>query len=209
MNRIRAKLDQRSMRKTLKKIAEIDTKIAKRSVKDAVKQAGAEMLKKAKSAAPKGKTGLFRRTLGKRDRSYGRGSRHIAVVGQRFQASFPPKTQASARRKNFGLSTGLSGKGLFVPIHLIENRTRPHVIRPKKSRGPKAWLAYIPSQVRAKNGRMRTGRRRDIIFAKAVRHPGTTGTRFLKETARRNRFMPISVMRKKLESDLRALGGSP
>lgn len=52
--------------------------------------------------------------------------------------------------------------------------TRPHVIRPRRSRGPKARLRF-----RARSG--------DIVFTKLVRHPGYRGDNFLLEALRRGR----------------------
>ena len=205
--RVRTRINDRRARAALKALAAIDAKIARKSVKDGVKRAGTKMLGRARSNAPRGKTGLFRRTLAKRDRSYGKGTRHISVVGQRYKKQFPSKSRASARRKNHGLSTGLSGQGLVTPIHLIENRTRRHTIVPKRHRGPDAWLAWIPRTVRGKNGRLRAGGKRDILFAKKVLHPGTRGTKFLRRTAQRYRAEPSSVIRRQIERDLRTVRG--
>jgi hypothetical protein len=52
--------------------------------------------------------------------------------------------------------------------------TRPHLIRPRRARGPKARLRF-----RARSG--------DVVFTKLVRHPGYRGDNFLLEALRRGR----------------------
>lgn len=57
--------------------------------------------------------------------------------------------------------------------YLLEG-TRPHIIRPRRSRGPRARLRF-----RARSG--------DVVFAKLVRHPGYRGDNFLLDALRRGR----------------------
>lgn len=98
-----------------------------------------------------------------------------AIIGQEKGKAF---------RKTKRLRTGgISGRGDAVPIHLVEEPTRPHVIR-KKSGRPIAFDSG--------------GRR----IRRSVRHPGTRGKHFVRSAAASAEKPSLAAFEAKLTEEL-------
>ncbi len=187
-------IDQRSLNKTLKKLADVPGSVGRKALRKGVFKAGSDTLKAAKSAAPKGRTGAFRRSLARKDIRRADRGYYASLVGQNVRRVATDKQIASAKKKSGRLSGGLSGAGLYPPIHLVESRVRRHKIR--SSGKPLAWN-------RGRGGALLPGIRR----AQVVKHPGHRGTGFLNKVERAGRSQRLRTIKNEIEAELRKLRG--
>lgn len=148
---------------TMKKLDRFSGSVRRKIIRKAVRVGGKVHLDTAKQMAPRGTTGLFRRSMRQVVRSYAKKGVFISIVGQQKDKHFSDKAKAVAARKTGGLSGGISGTGRVVPIHLVDQPTKPHrILSNSASEKPMAFLA---------GGSVR--------FARTVDHPGTAGHRFM------------------------------
>lgn len=134
---------------TTRALAELPKRIAKRCMMKAIRAGGGPLIKAAKRAAPRA-TGLFVRSLDQRTVSYRGGQAVVSIVGQK-------KTVTSRKKLRKGRG-GISGRGDVVPIHFVEEDTKPHRI-PLEGRG--MLLLRVPGK--------------GLVLVDHVMHPGTRG----------------------------------
>lgn len=142
---------------TVRRLEELPKRIEKRCMTKAVRAGAAPLVKAAKANAPRA-TGLFKRSLDSKIKSYGQGRVTLAIVGQKKTV-----TQRRKLRKGRG---GISGRGDLVPVHFVEEPTRPHRI-PKEGRGP--LRLKLPSG--------------QLAVVQSVEHPGTRGQHPIRRAA--------------------------
>ena len=148
---------------------------------------GNPLVREARRAAPRN-SGIFKRSLEKKVVLYAGGSVVVGIVGQQKRAF-----TKSIKRKGHG---GISGRGAVVPIHLVEEPTRPHRI-PKEFRATRVkttkeyrdaqraagtWTGGVwrrekrsPMAIRLPGGGM--------VMVESINHPGTRGKAFMKQAA--------------------------
>jgi hypothetical protein len=114
---IEIKLD--GLETTLRRLQAFPVKVQKKCLRSAVAAGAVPLVRAAKSASPQ-RTGIFRRSLASKLKSYQSGAVYVSIVGQADKIRSSKKVRA--RRG------GISGRGGNVPIHFIENLTRPHRI---------------------------------------------------------------------------------
>lgn len=168
-------------KRAIQKLHRFRGSVQRRFVLKAVGEANKLYLRAAKNAAPKGLTGLFRRSLASVVRRYARNGAYIGLTGQQKDKRFSEKATARASRRAGGRG-GLSGSGRVVPIHLVESPTRRHVIEAKNKTG---MLAF-----RAGGG---------LIVTPRVNHPGTRGTGFLRRSEKQSRAAANAAFRSSLK----------
>lgn len=193
MTRLQVVVQQAALDSTLKKLETIRGSVARRALRKGVFRAGSETLVSAKVAAPKGRTGQFRRSLSKKDIRYSAQGAYVSIVGQRSRR-FTARQVATANRKTGLISKGISGRGQAPPIHFIEKGTKPHAIRAKNKK-------LLRWNIIAGGVRLRTAR-----VAEAVKHPGTRGTGFIAKTEQRMRARNLRTIRRTIEMELLKLG---
>jgi hypothetical protein len=152
-----ARVTLEGLPETVRKLAELPKRIEKRCMTKAVRAGAAPLVKAAKAAAPR-LTGLFKRSLDSKVKSYAQGRVTVAIVGQKKQV-----TQRKKLRRGRG---GISGRRDLVPVHFVEEDTRPHRI-PKEGRGP--LTLRLPSG--------------QTVTVSSIQHPGTRGQHPLRRAA--------------------------
>lgn len=182
-------VEQASLQRTLQKLKDIPERAGRKALKRGVSKGATITLQAARGQAPKGQTGLFRRSLAKRERTY-KGSVFVAVIGQRSRSkAFSAKTIALADKRTGKLSKGLSGRGLPPSIGWIEKGTAPHPINSRK------LLSWSVGRGRS---RFATPR-----YARSVRHPGSKGQPMLLNAARSTQATRLAAIRTEVETELR------
>lgn len=178
----------------VKKLERFTGSVQRKVVRKGVNAGGAIQLKRARALAPKGKTGFFRRSLTKVTRSYAKRGVFVSLVGQQKKKTFSDKAIATANKRKGGSGGGISGQGKVVPIHLIENPTKPHVQR--------------QSAAMRRRGRRRAARKVMVfrsgggtIFASKINHPGTKGAGFLKQAESSSRAAVSAAMASKISAE--------
>ena len=147
----------------ISKLRTLPNKIQKRGLVKAVR-AGINPLKKASYKNAPRMTGIFRASLDTKIKSFKDGKVQVGLVGQRRERRIDKRTNRHIRAGmklagKFGFGRGgIGGRGDTVPIHLVENPTRPHRI-PKEGKGP--LQLRLPSGYR--------------LVVESVNHPGTKG----------------------------------
>ena len=142
----------------IRKMDRLTDSVKRKVLRKGVRAGGAVQLKATKALAPKGATGLLGRSMTQVIRSYASKGVFMSLVGQQKNKHFSEKSKSVARRKaKFG--GGISGSGRVVPIHLVNDPTKPHAI-----------VSRRVLRFRGGGG---------LVFSKRVRHPGTAGTRFI------------------------------
>ncbi len=180
-------VEQASLEKTLRKLRDIPERAARKALRRGVSKGGTLALQAARATAPKGLTGLFRRSLAKREKTYS--SVFVSIVGQRARGkAFNAKTVALANKRTGALSKGLSGRGLPPSIAWIEKGTKPHAIRSRK------WMAWTVT----KGGSRRT----KPLYSRSVRHPGHRARPMLLDAARRTQPQRLAAIRNEVEREL-------
>jgi hypothetical protein len=171
---------------TVKRLQALPDKIQKRAMSKAIRAGGNVFVKAAKRNAPRA-TGLFKRSLDQKVKSYRGGAVTISIVGQ--------KSEVKSRRKLRKGRGGISGRGQLVPIHFIEEDTRPHRI-------PKEFRKTQIKTTKEHRDRMRAlglefrkwkvERRGPLVLrlpsgqqviVDSIEHPGTRGTHPIRRAA--------------------------
>lgn len=170
-----------------KRLQDVPVKIRKRILRKAMVAGGNPLVREARRAVLKD-SGNLRKSLDKKIVSYDGGRVVVGIIGQqkRFR-------NAGVRRKGHG---GISRTGAVVPIHLVENPTRPHRI-PKEFRATrvKTTKEYRDAQRAAgtwTGGVWKRERRAPLVIqlpsggqviVTNINHPGTRGKPFMEMAA--------------------------
>lgn len=142
---------------TRRRLIQLPDRIQKRCMSKAVRAGGALFVKAVKRNAPR-LTGLLKRSLAQRVKSYQAGKVVVSITGQ--------QNMVRNRRKLRRGRGGISGRGDLVPIHFVEENTTPHRI-PKEGRGPLV--------LRSRSGAS--------VIVGSVWHPGTRGQHPIRRAA--------------------------
>ena len=161
------------IKRTQRALDELETRVRKKVLRKSVRAGGAVILKVERKHVPR-MTGLLKRSLAQKVKSYKSGN-VIAIVGQKKGAKI------TARKKLRKGTGGISGRGDVVPIHLVDQPIQPHEITPTNARA------------------MRIGQDQ---FVGRVRHPGHRGRRFMWRAAGESRGPAISAFRTKTELEV-------
>jgi hypothetical protein len=183
---VNAGLTHRSVSRTIASLTNVDARVARAALRKGVFRAGSETVKQSKAAAPRGRTGQFRRSLAKKDIRYAATATYVSLVGQRRNRQYTSRQIASANRKTGLLSKGLSGRGKAPPIHWIEAGTKQHTINPRG--GNRLWWNVVRGGVLLARPRS----------AMKVTHPGHAGTDFLFRTEVRYRQQRIKTVQREM-----------
>lgn len=190
---------------TVRRLQELPGKIAKRCLSKAARAGGAPLVKAVKRQWPQA-TGLSKRALTQKVKSYQDGRVVISIVGQ--------QKDVRARKKLRKGRGGISGRGDVVPIHLIENPTKPHRI-PKEFRKTQLQTTKAHRDAMRSQGRdfrrykiERRGPLRlrlpggQVVFVESIQHPGTRGKKILKAAADAGAAEAAQSFAAKLESEV-------
>ena len=157
-------IDQVRLRRDLaaatKKLGGLRARIRKKAMRKAVNDGTVILRTEARNLAPK-QNGYLKRSLTNKIKTYP--DTVVGMVGQDLRKLRRGGTKS--KRNNRG--GGISGRGDTVPSHLVESKTKSHVISG----------AIL---------RFQTGRRA-FQFARRVLHPGTSGANFLARAQVRKR----------------------
>ncbi len=147
---------------------QLNSKLQRKVTRKAINAAARPMVKRVRQLVPK-KTGLLKRSITHRVKAYRRGGIQVAVIGQRGAGSKSTKALAAAQGRALmsrGNRGGISGKGKIVPIHLVDQPTKAHRIRPKVASAMAGDVLVF----------RRYGK---INWESVVNHGGTRGYKFL------------------------------
>jgi len=163
---------------TIQRLIALPDKIQKRCMAKAARAGGAPLVKAAKRYSPR-LTGLFKRSLAQKVKSYQAGKVVISITGQ--------QNEVRNRRKLRRGRGGISGRGDLVPIHFVEENTKPHRI-PKEGRGPLTLRSRSGGQV----------------IVGAVQHPGTRGQHPIRRAFDSANAVSLLEFQKKLATEVDA-----
>jgi len=161
------------VQQTQRALNSLETRVRKKVLRKSVRAGGGVILKGERKHAPRS-TGLFKRSLAQKVKSYKSGN-VVSIVGQKKGAKI---TSRKKLRKGSG---GISGRGQVVPIHLVDQPTRHHIIWPRNRQA-----------ILIGSGQ----------FTARVRHPGTSGARFMQRTESETRTPALRAFRTKTEQEV-------
>lgn len=162
-------------------LQDIDKKIARKALRQAVNESLKPVLADAKKAVATD-TKLLKKSLGKKTKSFRSGQVMVGVVGVRKQMK--GKKGSKERTAKFRVQVGVNSKGEAIwmdPIkyaHMVEFGTKPHTI----GRGDKL---------------KRKGRKHKQVQA-GFKHPGSKKKPFLRPSLSKNKSGTKSTMRRVL-----------
>lgn len=165
---------------TLKRLRVFPGKVQKRCLRSAVAAGAVPLVKAVKANSPQ-LTGIFKRSIATKIKGYQGGAIFVSIVGQANKLRSSKKVRAGRG--------GISGRGGIVPIHFIENRTKPHRIPLrdyvlKQFATTKAFRDYRRSQGKDfrvykkvwREKRLAVHLPSGVLFRWSVQHPGTGGS---------------------------------
>lgn len=134
----------REVQEAILSLAALPPKLARKVLRKAARVSGQHVLGVMRKNAPVGPTALFAKSLSKKQWSKAEKGIFVSIVGQKLQRAggkngkigsggFSARQLAKGRHAG-KISTGISGTGKAVPIHLTNMSTLPHVIAPKRAR---------------------------------------------------------------------------
>jgi hypothetical protein len=180
---------------TLKKLAVLPDKIQKRATVKAIRAGAAPFVKAAKRNAPQS-SGLFKRSLTSKIKSYRSGAVTLAIIGQLKSGRITATKKLKAGRG------GISGRGDLVPIHLIENDVRPHAISATMIRGKQTggrWRGALRIAVPPVT----------LVYRRRVHHPGYTGRHPIGKAAAEAEAPALTAFTEKLRVEVDRESATP
>lgn len=174
-------------------LRDLNVRVATKVMQKAIRAGAEPFLTAVRRLAPI-KTGIFKRSLTKKIKTYGSSGTVVAIIGQNKLSV--RRSKAALKRTASGNFGGISGRGDLVPIHLVDNPTGAHSM--------------------AKNNRIFT-RKGNVIKAGVVRvkiagkwvslsrariHPGTRGSKFVERAATSSKEEAMSATLAKLEQEV-------
>jgi hypothetical protein len=154
---------------TIQVLNDLPRKQQKRIIPKAVRAGGGPFLKAVRANAP-AMNKTLKRSLIMVVRRYAAGA--LAVIGQDRG-----KTRGKGVGKANKSTGGISGRGDLVPIHLVENPTKPHDV------AGKPWMAF------------------GGVVRRSIRHPGTRGKYFVRNSARQAEAEAVRSFTNKLAGE--------
>lgn len=171
---------------TVKRLQQLPTKIQLRAMRKAANAGTQPLLRAARRNSPRA-TGRFAKTLGAKVKQYRNGAVVVAIIGQE---------EKNKRLKKLAKGRGgISGRGGLVPIHFVEEDTRPHRIpkefkktqlkttkeyRDKMRAAGKEFRVYKIERRQPMMLRLPSGQR---VFVEKIYHPGTRGQHVIQRAA--------------------------
>jgi len=151
---------------TISKMRLLNRRVRTRVLRKSIRAGGSVVLKAAKAKAPKVNRGLSK-SLIQKVKTF-RDGNVISIVGQ----DLSKVRRGGSNQKKRLRGGGISGRGDTVPIHLVERPTRSHIVPRRRGK----VLAFEKAGKRRRKG--------SLIFTMRIRHPGTTGKRFIERVQR-------------------------
>lgn len=119
----------------------------------------------------------------------------VCRVGQKKQI----RRKFKQTNKNLTASN-INRSGYAAPIHLVENSTKPHIIKPKNAKR----LRFFGVSGVTKGGKVK----RSVSFRTKVNHPGTSADGFLRRAGLRSGVRSRAAFVSVLQSEVRINGGA-
>lgn len=166
---------------TVRKLEQLPQKISKGPVRKAVRAGGAPFVKASKRNAPR-RTGIFKRSLTQKVKSYRGGVVTLSIIGQLKRARIKA---TKGLKKGRG---GISGRGGVVPVHFVEEDIKPHRI-PKEGTDDPFAFAF-----RSQGGR--------IVIVYEIHHPGTRGQHPIRKAAQEAERPGLAAFQQKLATEV-------
>lgn len=162
-----------------KRLQAFPGKIQKRVIRKAVNAGAQPMLQAVRANTPR-RTGITRRGMAVKLKAYRQAM--VAIVGQDKRAR--PKALKGAG----SIRGGISGRGYPVPIHLLDQPTKPHRIGSRLLR----WVSGST-----------------LLYARSVQHPGTRGQEIMSRAFASSRSAAELAVTAKLTAEVeREAGGT-
>lgn len=190
--------------KALKAFEDLDRRIKRKVTNKAVRAGAKPYLDAVRRKAPT-RNRYLRRSMSSVIRTYPNGT-VLAVIGQEKAKQF--KTTKRTKRG------GLSGQGLAVPLHLVEESTRPHTVFGTRAsikvdttdaRGRKRKKTVkIGAVLKPLAWRVGKGRGGQMRFATSVKHPGTQGSHFVRDAAKEAESESVQAFERKFSAEVEA-----
>jgi HK97 gp10 family phage protein len=178
--KIKMRIESKAIAALAGRLAEIDRKIARKALKAGINEVSKAVLWDAKSLVPK-RTGLLRKSLGRKIKSYRNGAVIVGIIGP---------------RKGFRLVINGVPVNPVKYAHLVEFGRRE--VRPKK----KKVLAGSGIPVAGKASKQ-MGPYRQVIFGKRVR--SVAPRPFLRPAWEHNKARAVGVIIQALHAALRGI----
>lgn len=194
-----AKTPERELKKTIRKLGRLDSKVGRKVLREAVFKEGSTTVKQLKRACPKGRTGQSRRSLAKKDIRNAKQGVYTSIAGMNWKKGSTAKQAASAIRKigSINVSRGLSGRGKPPAVWWLDRGTKAHRIKAVNAK--MLWWKIVKGDKDIQPWRS------DI----QVIHPGHKGTGFVSKTERRYRTSRIRNIRARIERGIRVEMSKP
>lgn len=176
---------------TARKLLSLGDKVAKKVVGKAANAGGRPLLKAVRRSAPR-RNGLLAKSLDMKVKRYGAGA--AAVVGQIKSDKHRGRVIQRMLKKDVDIrSGGISGRGDFVPLHMVENQVKAHGIRPRNNQrvyGERGALVFW------------TGGR--FVAVRGVQHPGHPGRQFVRSSTEQTTPEAFTAAENKLTVEVNA-----
>jgi hypothetical protein len=184
---LRFKADLSGLPRLQAQVRGLPKKLRKKTIKEATMAAGNVVLKEVRRTVPR-VTGFLKRSLTMV--TMPRLNFTSCKIGQRKQV----KRKLKATTKSM-LASNINRSGYAAPIHLVENSTKPHVIKPKNAK----MLRFMGITGTTKGGKIR----RTGVFRRSVKHPGTSADGFLRRSSITTRTPSKAAFLSVLENGIR------
>lgn len=195
MTRVTVAIEQARLNAVTRKLQSIPLRVGRKALSKGVFKAGSESLKQARSRAPRGKTGQFKRSMAQKNIRYAAKSTYQSIVGHRYGKRSTAK-RFQPRAGGGMISKGLSGRGAAPAIWWMDRGVKPHTIRPKRRR----WLAW--NILRGSRKPIKPNR----YSQQGVRHRGHAGTGFMRRLIVSGKASRIATVRKEVVAEAKKLG---
>ena len=173
----------------------LDDKLKRSVTRKAVNASVRPAVKMVRKLTPRN-TGLLRRSITHRVKSYRKGGILVGVVGQRTGGSTKAFQKAAEKAKGAAGRGGLSGRGVAPPLHLVDQPVKAHKIKHSE-----AELSAFTGKEQGSLVWKQSGR---VNYAQEVDHPGTSGKRFMIKAAILTRNQCLLEFKKKFKAEVTA-----
>ena len=173
----------------------LDDKLKRSVTRKAVNASVRPAVKMVRKLVPRN-TGLLRRSITHRVKSYRKGGILVGVVGQREGDMTKAFEKAAEKAKGAAGRGGLSGRGVAPPLHLVDQPVKAHKIKHSQ-----AELSAFTGKDQGSLVWKQSGR---VHYKKDVEHPGTKGKGFMLKAAILTRNQCLLEFKKKFNAEVTA-----
>ena len=173
----------------------LDNKIKRTVTRKAVNASVRPIVKMVRKLTPRN-TGLLRRSITHKVKPYRKGGIIVGMVGQRTSGATKAFQKAAAKAQQAAGRAGLSGKGVAPPLHLVDQPTKAHTIKPEEAELSAFLGKDIDKLTFKKYGR--------LIYAEKVKHPGSDGAGFMLAASVLTRVVSLNEFAKKFRTEVTA-----